>query len=312
MGGLLRALIMVSLLCITAMHVAAQTAARTSWGDPDLQGIWDYRTATPLEIPADLGERQAFTTTEAAEFEHTSDERFEELIRSSGAFVGDEPWADRGRELTEGNRASLIIDPSDGRLPSRTEYGERRLAVWRETINGPPAGPEQRNLLERCVTNPAAVPVRSINFNNNLQLVQTPDHIVITYEMVHDARIIPLAREADRRIPSRITQYHGQSIGHWENGTLVVTTDHFKERLNPLGLSPDQALEERFTLVGGDRLQYTYTMDDPTSFTRPWTARQTFKRLDARIYEYACHEGNTSMTYMLQGARATERFEAED
>jgi hypothetical protein len=282
----------------------------TSWGDPDIEGSWSYRTATPLQRPLDLGDRAEFSSDEAALFESTADERFDSFLRSGaiGDYVGDEPWADRGRQLTEGSRASLIIDPPNGRLPRRTPLGKERSARAREQrIRAD--GPEDRPVSERCLIWPLA-PLRSENYNNNLRIVQTPNHIVLATEMIHHARIVPLVRDETVRRARAATpsnrSYLGNSVGYWDGDTLVVETSGFRDYLHPWGTTADMRLRETFTRDGRGGLTYEYTVDDPAAFESAWTARQTLQPLEGRIYEYACHEANHSMELILRAARATE------
>jgi hypothetical protein len=228
-------------------------------------------------------------------------------VRTVGDFVGDEPWADRGQSLTEDRRAALIVDPANGRLPARTEYGKELAGQWfgqmsdKESVD-----PESRTVLERCIVAPL-VPLRPLNFNNNIKIIQSPDHVVILNEMVHDARVIPIQRPGETINVTGVPRWLGESVGHWEGETLVVETSNFRAYPNLLGTSPDLQLTERFTVAGDSRLVYEFTVTDPRVFSQPWSARQTLARLDGRLYEYACHEGNVSMTLMLRGARVVER-----
>jgi hypothetical protein len=310
-----RSLALIALVSSTGGVAAGQQSQgshRTPWGDPDLQGIWDYRSATPLERPERLKGRSDFSEEEAGTFEQSADERFESFIQSGavGDFVGDEPWADRGQELTEADRASLIVDPPDGRLPPRTEFGKTLVGGFQRQMREPPAGPENRTVLERCLIAPL-VPLRSMNFNNNVEIIQTSDYVVVTTEMIHQARIIPIRRSdhpeaQDRFSALAVRQHLGNSVGYWNGETFVVRTTGFRGSIHPFGLSSEVQLEERFTLGPDSRLIYEYTVTDPRVFETPWTARQTLKRLEGRIYEYACHEGNQSMRLMLRSARVTE------
>ena len=270
--------------------------------DRSISGFWDFKTATPLENPATLGSRTEFTSTEAANFEKGSEDRAVAFVKSLGKFVGDEPWADRGQELTEGTRAALIIDPANGKLPPRTQYGDSLAGGWKRQMMADLSGPEDRTLLERCVYNPVA-PVRPSFFNNNLRILETPTHVLIYVEMIHEARIVPIVEPPVRhRMPPT---YSGESLGYWDQETFVVHTRNFKPQTNHLGTSPQLHLIERFTRKGSDQLTYQFTIDDPEVFDAPWTALQTFNRLDGLIYEYACHEGN-SMDVMLRGARLAD------
>ena len=153
-------------------------STKLNWGDPNLQGFWDYRTATPLTIPDELGDRTDFTDSERTDFESGSTERGVAFVKQVGNFVGDEPWADRGDKLTENSRAALIIDPPSGKLPQRTPYGKELSGQYFAQMAGPTNDPEDRTVLERCITAPL-VPIRPLNFNNNIKIVQSPDFVVI-------------------------------------------------------------------------------------------------------------------------------------
>ena len=298
--------ILMILLAGCSAHQETDTR-QLSWGDPDLQGAWDYRTATPLSAPDALGDRIHFTNAEKDAFEAGSTERGVAFVRKVGDFVGDEPWVDRGQTLTEDHRAALIVDPPNGRLPPRTEYGKELAGQWfgqmsdKESLN-----PESRTVLERCIVAPL-VPLRPMNFNNNIQIIQSPNHVVILNEMIHDARVIPIQRPGKTINVTGLPRWLGESVGRWEGETLVVETSNFRSFPNLLGTSADLHLTERFSVADDSRLVYEYTVDDPQVFSQPWSARQTLTRLDGRLYEYACHEGNVSMTLMLRGARVVER-----
>ncbi|MEM6705343.1 MAG: hypothetical protein AAF690_21670 [Acidobacteriota bacterium] len=276
------------LLLMPWSAVAAQETVlpRTSWGAPDLGGVWDYRTATPMRAPE----------------EKTGDEG------EGGGSVFGEPWEDSGTELTEPGRASLIFDPPDGRLPPRTEYGESIADDFWEEMGGSPEGPEDRSILERCIAS-ALIPLESIEFNNNLQILQTPDFVVLLTEMIHEARIVPL--QETRSAPPGVRFWLGESQGHYEGDTLVVETTNFHDFAHPLGTTPDMKIVESFTRRG-EQLIYEWTITDPKAFEQPFSARQTLKKSPHRIYEYACHEGNRSMPLMLKGARAEEQRSEEE
>jgi hypothetical protein len=253
-----------------------------------------------------LGDRTHFTGEEKDEFEQGSTARGVAFVRSVGNFVGDEPWADRGQLLTEGERAALIVDPANGKLPDRTDYGKQSATgFFQQMSDDNPSDPEVRTVLERCIVAPL-VPIRPMNFNNNFKIIQTSDHVIILMEMVHDARIVPIERGDQPKARSGVARWLGESIGRWEDETLVVETRNFRAYQNLLGTSPGLHLIERFTVRGESQLIYEFTVADPEVFTETWSARQTMNRLDGRIYEYACHEGNVSMQLMLRGARRVE------
>ncbi len=283
---------------------------RTSWGAPDLAGIWDFRTSTPLQRPEEFGDRASLTDEEAAEFEEGAVDRLFARARAVGGSESNvELWPDRGTEMAGENRTSLIVDPPDGRVPPRTSSGQRR----RETVGAFPVernsdGPEDRSLAARCIMW-TPTPLTPTFSNNNVQVFQTRDYVAIYHEMIHDARIIPL--DGRPHLDERIRQLRGDSRGHWEGDTLVVETTNFTDQTTFAGSGPNLRLVERFTLTNADTLHYEYTLDDPESFTKPWTVVLPMRQTEGPVYEYACHEGNRSMTVILEVARVQERAEAE-
>ncbi len=298
-------------LFVACQGQAAQPATpMTSWGAPDLNGLWNFKTATPLERPDELGEKSHFTEEEARDFEAHTDERTEAFGREfegEGNFVGAELWMVPGDELYDDRRTSLIVDPADGKIPERTPLGAERLAMDTARIHGTPAGPEDRGPAERCLLGfNSGPPMNPTVYNDNVQIFQTKDHIVLLNEMVHDARIIPL--DGRPPLPDSVRQWRGDSRGYWEGDTLVVETANFSDVTTFFGTSPNMHLTERLTRIDDGRLTYEYTVDDPDSFTEPWTAVLQMNLSDSEIYEYACHEANRSMTLMLESARDQERL----
>ena len=328
-----------ALALIVAAPVAAQPAAapRTAWGDPDLQGVWDFRTITPMERPLELAGKQVLTEEEAASYEARENRRQNrDLVdpekggaiyppASEGGVVPyNEFWYDRGSSLAEGGRTSLIVDPSDGRLPplapgaprqgrtvSADVAGERPVRFRSGGIGAD--GPEDRALGERCLLGfNAGPPVIPSAYNNTLQVLQTPDHVVIVNEMIHDARIVPL--DGRTHLARSIRQWMGDSRGRWEGDTLVVETTNFTDKtasFNPTiqsaaGTGATLHLVERFTRAGAGALRYEFTVDDPHTFTRPFTGVIPMTTADGPLFEYACHEGNYGMFNLLAGARAEE------
>ena len=304
----------------------AKTASppRTPDGQPDLQGVWDYRTITPLERPKELGTKEFFTEEEAANYEKQENQRQNRdlidpeqggLFYPAGGVVPyNEFWYDRGNKVAGTKRTSLIVDPPDGRLPAWTPEGQKRAnlraAAQRNDQLGHPLADswEDRPLQERCIVGlNAGPPMIPGAYNNNVQLFQTPGYVVILNEMVHSARIVPL----DGRPHGDIRQWRGDSIGHWEGNTLVVDTTNFKRETSLPGSSANMHLIERFTRTSANTLLYEFTVDDPTTWTRPWTAVIPMSKSDDPIYEYACHEANYAMTGILAGARAEEKAAEE-
>ncbi len=287
---------------------------RTPWGEPDLQGVWDFRTITPLERPKELAGKQLFEDGEAAEFETRELQRRDKDRRTSDGLTAEQDvgnaynqfWWDYGNKLTEDKRTSLIVDPSDGRIPPLTPEARKRRDTMRAARARPPHGPEDRGVAERCILGfNAGPPFTPSAYNNNVHIFQTPEHAALFIEMVHDARIVPL--DGRPHLPENIRQWRGDSRGHWEGDTLVVETTNFTDKASFRGSGKNMHLSERFTRIGLDRLLYEYTIDDPESFTKPWSAAIPMKKTNQPMFEYACHEGNYSMVTMLAGARAEEK-----
>ncbi len=301
----------------------AWTGPATPWGDPDLQGIWDFRTITPMERPAELAGKAVLTAEEAADFEARENRRLNrDLVdpekggaiyppESEGGVVPyNEFWYDRGNSLVEDRRTSLIVDPPDGRIPPLTAAAAERVAARSAYLRDHPADSwHDRSLGDRCILGfNAGPPMVPSAYNNNVQLLQTPDHVVILNEMVHNARIVPL----DGRPHGTVRQWVGDSRAHWEDATLVVETRGFGDLVGFRGgATANLRVVERFTLVGAEGLRYEFTLEDPETWTRPWTAVVPMKRTPGPMFEYACHEGNYAMDGILGGARAEERAAAE-
>jgi hypothetical protein len=278
---------------------ASTPVPRTSEGQPDLQGVWGYATITPLERPDSLGGRTALTEEEA----ETQNE--DARTRNDRAPTGGSPgtynsfWWDRGQILPD-RRASLVVDPPDGRVPPLiADAQQRQTARAAGRTPGPPAGPEDRSLWERCLTR--TLPTLPGAYNNNIQIVQSREYVAIVNEMIHEARIIPL----DGRPTVGPPQWRGESRGRWEGDTLVVETVNFNEKTNFRGSSVNLKLVERYTRVDADTLLHEVTISDPTTWARPWTVSFPMTREES-IYEYACHEGNYGMFGILAGARADD------
>ena len=297
----------------------ARRAPRTAWGDPDLAGVWDFRTLTPLERPDGLGDKEFLTPEEAAAFEEQSlrernADRRDGADRSFGIGSDIERayndfWWDYGSSINADRRTSLIVDPPDGRIPW-TPAGKARPGTFTRAFSGiPAAGPEDRALSERCILGfNSGPPMGPSAYNNNVQLFQTPDTVVIFNEMIHDARIVPL--DGRSHLPDGIRQWMGDPRGRWEGDTLVVETTNFLRETHFTGSSANLNLVERFTRVDDGALLYEFTASDPATFTRPWTAQIPMKRSDGPLFEYACHEGNYGMHNLLAGARADEKAAA--
>ena len=289
--------------------IAAQSTT-TAWGDPDLQGVWDFRTITPLERPEELADKEVLTAEEAALYEQETlaarnkDRRAEDGISAardvSNAY--NQFWWDYGDRLTEDRRTSLVVDPPDGRIPRKQSAGEL-AGLFGNRI---PAGPEDRPLWERCIIGfNSGPPMLPSAYNNNVQLFQTADYVVILNEMVHSARIVPLDRRP--HLAPDIRQQVGDSRGHWDGETLVVESTNFLRETGFTGSGENLHLVERFRRVDENTLVYEFTVNEPEKFSHPWTAVIPMQRNAEPMFEYACHEGNYGMTNLLSGARAEER-----
>ena len=300
------------------------TPPRTKDGQPDLQGVWANNTATPLERPKELAGRAFLTEQEVAALK----KRAQELFSGDGdAAFGDTVFLSvlanvngtkSGFKSTDGetgdyssvwtverdwdNRTSLITDPSDGRLPPLTPEGQKRQADATAARNRLPAGPEDRSLSERCIT--FGSPRLGAGYNSYYQILQSPGSVAIVMETIHDARIIPL--DGRPHPPSTIRTWHGDSRGRWEGDTLVVDTTNYRAGTF-MNASEKLHVVERFTRTGPETIKYEVTIDDPATWTKPWTAMIPLSHSRDAIYEYACHEGNMGMIGILSGARAEEK-----
>jgi hypothetical protein len=295
---------------------------RTADGKPDLQGVWDFRTITPLERPKDLGEKAVLTDAEAAEYERKNvrnqdNREVTQLGTSNGAPTNtdlerayNDFWWDFGRNIVGTKRTSLIIDPPDGRMPALTPEATARGKARRATFERAAHGPEDRGVGERCLLGfNSGPPMLPSAYNNNVQIFQTPTHLVILNEMVHNARIVPL--DGRPHVNEKVRQWVGDSRGRWDGETLVVETTNFLGETAFQNSSPNLHLTERFRRVDQHTLVYEFTVNDPTTWTRPWTAQVPMRKSDERLYEYACHEGNYGMTNLLSAARAVDRGEVK-
>jgi hypothetical protein len=289
-------------------------APRTPDGRPDLQGIWTNSTLTPLERPAEFEGKPALTEAEAAAYEKRLLEQGNRDRRDGGAEadVGrayNELFFERGDRLARiGNtiRTAMVVDPADGRVPALTADAQKRLQAARNQARLHPAdGAENRSLQERCLYWPTTgPPMLPGPYNNTYQIYQTPGYVMILSEMIHEARIIPL--DGRPHAAAAIRKWTGDAIGHWEGDTLVVDSTNFTNKTGFRGSDENLHVIERFTRTGPDTILYRFTIDDPTAFTRSWTAELPLRTTPGPIYEYACHEGNYALVDILTGARADE------
>ena len=319
--------VLVALVSAGAAPAAAQTTVpRTAWGQPDLRGIWDFRTITPLERPEELGERAFLSEEEAASLEQETVERNRRLLnrpaeRTTASDQVDTRedgtpgfynnfWLDRGTTAVGTRRTSLVVDPPNGRIPALTAGAQRRAGARREYRQEHPADSWlDRTTSDRCLLGfNAGPPLSPSGYNQNMQIFQTPDHVALLTEMVHAARVVPL----DGRPPlgDAFLQWSGDARGHWEGNTLVVETSNFRAERGWRGATENMTLVERFTRVDADTLEYEYTVSDPETWTRSWTASIPLQRTDVPMFEYACHEGNHSMHGILAGQRAEDKAAA--
>ncbi len=298
---------------------AASPAAPVQAGARDLEGVWSYATLTPFERPAEFAGVEFFTDAQAAEFEAQTIGRNDRDRRDGGAATDAargvaDFWFDRGEHVVSFNgrkRTSWVIDPPDGKVPPLTPEARARLAARNADQRDHPAdGPENRSLQERCLAFNAGPPIGLGPYNNFLQIFQSRDAVVIYTEMIHDARIV--WTDGRSHAPSVLRRWLGDSRGHWEGNTLVVDTTNFTDK-NPFrGSGENLHLTERFTRTDANTLLYEFTVDDPTTFTRPWTAQLPMSKSDERIFEYACHEGNYALPDILRGARFQEKQSKEN
>lgn len=298
---------------MTASASKKSMPPRTPDGRPDLQGIWSNAIITPLERPAELADKAVFTEQEAAAYEkqivnrNNADRRDNAGTDVDVSLAYNNAWWDRGSKIIGTRRTSLIVDPPDGRIPPLTPEAQERVTDRAEARRLHPAdGPEDRSLPERCLlANTTGPPMLPGPYNNNYRIVQTHDAVVILTEMIHDTRTIPL--DGRPHLPQSVRQWKGDSVGHWEGDTLVVDTTNFTDKTNFRGSGQNLHLVEKFTRVNAGTLLYEFTVDDPASFTRPWSAAIASTKTDGPIFEFACHEGNYGMLGVLSAARAAEK-----
>jgi hypothetical protein len=292
----------------------AWTAPRTPDGQPDLQGIWTNATITPIERPAFFKDRPSLNEKEAEAYETRVSTQFNADRRgATPAQDRDEAYnrlfIDRGDKLARVDglaRTSLIIEPPDGKVPPLTPEARQRIAQrMREVASYDSV--KTRPLGERCLvgfSSTSGPPMMPVLYNNNYQIVQTPETIMILVEMVHDVRIVRMNAAHE---PPAIRRWLGDSIGRWEGDTLVVDTTNFTAKTRFRGSSENLHVIERFRCVDENTILYRVTLDDPSTFTKQWTMEYPFLATPGPIFEYACHEGNYAMPDILGGARQMEK-----
>jgi hypothetical protein len=303
------------LMMLPALHIGqtkTYTPPKTADGHPDFQGVWTNVTITPLERPADLKDKPFFTAQEAAAYEKQVVERNNADRRDGGAEADvsrayNDAWWDRGTKVVKTLRTSLVVDPPDGHVPAiLPEAAKRQQERLAQNRGHQYDGPENRPVQERCLIWPTLGPPMLPSFyNNNYQIVQGPGYVAILVEMIHDVRIIPT--DGRPHSPSNVRLWAGDSRGHWEGNTLVVDTTNFTNKTAFRGSGENLHLVERFTRTDAETLMYDVTIEDPSTWAKPWKIEVPMRKSNDPVYEYACHEGNYSLQGVLAGARADEK-----
>ena len=315
--GIVKLIVIVVLGTLVPVSLIAQqsvpdstAAPRLPDGRPDLQGVWDFGSVTPLQRPSTLADKEFLTEEDVSALEAQAAARVDRPPRPGDPGSYNRFWFADGTKVVGTKRTSLIIDPPDGRLPAYAAEGEARMAA-REEARGRNAGPEDRDVDERCILGfNSGPPMLPGAYNNFVQLFQIPGHVAILNEMVHDVRLVPMDNPPS--LSPNIRQWMGDSRGRWEGDTLVIETRNFRdlgtahpapnmELLEALG--PDLHLVERFSRIDSDTLLYQFTVDDSTAWAKPWTVEMTMTKTDSVLFEYACHEGNYGLSNILAGAR---------
>lgn len=305
------ALVLATIFVAPVLAAQSGDIPRTEHGVPDFQGTYTFRTLTPLNRPPELADKATLTEEEAAEwaaFENRRQNR--DLIIDSVGGAGYPPgvisynefWYERGVETIADRRTSLIYDPLNGRVPELNVMGKERSTETSEKLRLS-EGPESRTLNDRCLLNArTGPPMISGSYNNNMQLVQTKDHVMILSEMIHHARIIRF----DDEHHTKQLKWEGDSIARWDGDTLVINTQNYYYANGWRNTSKAMKVEERFTWLDENTLDYDFTVEDPNTWDVSWSARLPMRRIEDPIYEYACHEGNHGLAGILAGWRRYE------
>jgi hypothetical protein len=316
-----RLIAVVAVLCATTSLAVAQTRAyrvpRTPDGQPDLQGFWTNTTYTPLQRPKEVT-KELYTREEALEILKTAASLESEQTEPGTIPDVHYDFTQFGLDRNQGGlalnlRTSLIFDPANGQLPPMTEEGQKRNAARaeaRKRMGGPTDAAQNQSLSVRCILmDRAGPPMLPGAYNNNYQIIQGPGYVMILVEMIHEPRIIPL--DGRPHLPPHVRSLTGNSIGRWEGETLIVETTNFTDKTAFQGSSENMRLTERFTRVAEDRIDYKFTIDDPATWTRPWSAELPMQKTIGPIFEHACHEGNRGLSNTLAGARLEDKKRAE-
>jgi hypothetical protein len=311
-----------------AAQAAARKTPRTAWGHPDLTGLWTNDTFTPLQRPAALAGKAFFTKEEVEELNKAltangvdplaattvitalaTGKDADALLQSQEDVHYDNSiWLTQSwRKGLSTLRTSLIFDPEDGRIPPFTPEAQKRVAARASALKDHAFdGPESRPMGERCIIWPhEGPPLLPAPYNNILEIIQTPTYVVIVQEIIHNARIIPL--DGRPHISPNVKQLSGDSRGHWEGDTLVVETTNYTGRTRFQNSTDALRVVERFTRTGDGDIDYRFTVEDPNTWTRSWSAELPMMKVESRMFEYACHEGNHDLENILRVARHQER-----
>jgi hypothetical protein len=310
--------LVLTLALVSLVRLAGAQVQPSAAGHPDFAGIWNSATATPLERPAQLKDKEFFTPEEAAEWERQAARRSVEAPReASSQNVGtyNAVFWEFGSKVLKTLRTSIVTDPPDGRIPALTPTAAAEKRRRQELLRHP-SGATDLGLQDQCLVFPTAVPpMIPYSYNSNYQIVQTSQELMIHVEMIHDTRIIPL--DGRSHLASSLRLWLGDSVGHWEGSTLVVDTANFNDAGGffgdaggMYGWDRNQHVVERFSLLDANTILYRFEVDDPSAFTRPWKGELTMARSAGPIYEYACHEGNYALPNLLNCFRAGERVES--
>lgn len=316
-----RLIAVVAVLCATTSLAVAQTRAyrapRTPDGQPDLQGFWTNTTYTPLQRPKEVT-KELYTREEALEILKTAAAQESEQTEPGTIPDVHYDFTQFGLDRNQGGlalnlRTSLIFDPANGQLPPMTEEGQKRNAARaeaRKRMGAPTDAAQNQSLSVRCILmDRAGPPMLPGAYNNNYQIIQGPGYVMILVEMIHEPRIIPI--DGRPHLPPHVRSLTGNPIGRWEGETLVVETTNFTDKTAFQGSSENMRLTERFTRVAEDRIDYKFTIDDPATWTRPWSAELPMQKTIGPIFEHACHEGNRGLANTLAGARLEDKKRAE-